>query len=215
MYEIRQCEDCGLRYPLTADHPFGEACPNCRGATRLILRRELVTEPVQSTSAPLPNGTGIKVEALLDNIRSAWNVGSMFRTADGLGIARLHLCGITPTPEFDGVRKTALGAQQSVPWTYHRDALAAARQLKSGGKQLWALEQDARARSIAQLPESNPNAQVVILVGNEITGIDADLLDMCDQIFHIPMQGAKRSFNVAVAFGIAAYRLLAADGARR
>jgi len=202
-YEIRQCRECGLRYPLVEDHPFGRDCPLCGKETRLILRRELVTGPDHD---PAPGQTPA-IEALLDNIRSAWNVGSIFRTADGFDIRKLHLCGITPTPESEGVRKTALGAEQSIPWNYHRNALEAVGELKSLGKQLWALEQDARARPIIDLSDLPPDENIVLIVGNEITGVDPEVLDLCDRILLIPMHGSKRSFNVAVAFGIAAYAL--------
>jgi 23S rRNA (guanosine2251-2'-O)-methyltransferase len=210
-YEIRQCRECGLRYPLVEGHPFGESCPLCRGVTRLVLRRELVTEPLTS---PPPPARGPDVQALLDNIRSAWNVGSIFRSADGFGISRLYLCGITPTPDHEGVAKTALGAERTIPWTHDRDPLEAARRLKAQGRQLWALETDERARALHEIAAIPPGAKIALVVGNEITGIDAELLDLCDRILYIPMRGDKRSFNVAVAFGIAAYALQAANGAR-
>ncbi len=92
----------------------------------------------------------MKLEALLDNVRSAWNVGAMFRTADGLGVGKLLLCGITPTPETKAVRKTALGAEESVAWEYARNALDLAALLKREGALLWALEQDARAAAIGE-----------------------------------------------------------------
>lgn len=157
------------------------------------------------------------LEALLDNVRSAWNVGSMFRTADGFGVRKLHLCGITPTPENEGVRKTALGAEQSVPWESYRNALDAACELRSGGRQLWALEHDPRARALPDFTQSITASleDVVLIAGNEITGVDPQLLDLCDQIIHIPMRGTKRSFNVAVAFGIAVYNLVSEDRSRR
>jgi 23S rRNA (guanosine2251-2'-O)-methyltransferase len=204
-YEIRQCLECGLRYPLVDDHAFGNQCPLCRSETRLILRRELVTGPHPDASP----GQVPTLEALLDNIRSAWNVGSIFRSADGLGIRKLHLCGITPTPEYSGVGKTALGAEQTIPWTYYRNVLVAAEALKEQGKQLWALEHDPRALSINDVLDMNINIrdEIVLIVGNEITGVDPEVLDLCERIIFIPMDGSKRSLNVAVAFGIAANSL--------
>ena len=85
------------------------------------------------------------LETLLDNVRSAWNVGAIFRTADGLGVEKLHLCGITPTPGNPSVAKTALGADKTIPWTASRNALTTALALQSAGARLWALEQDERA----------------------------------------------------------------------
>jgi tRNA G18 (ribose-2'-O)-methylase SpoU len=203
-YQMRECNNpsCGLRYPLVEGHPFGERCPLCLGDTRIALTRSLSTEPV--SGAATPGQSPCPIEALLDNIRSAWNVGAIFRTADGTGIPCLHLCGITHTPENTSVRKTSLGAENSVAWTYSRSALVAAQSLKAQGKKLWALEQDSRAESLAgALAEPLP-AGIVLIVGNEVTGVDPEILDLCERILFIPMFGQKRSLNVEVAFGFAA-----------
>lgn len=144
---------------------------------------------------------------LLDNIRSAWNVGSIFRTAGGLGISKIHLCGFTPTPENNSVRKTALGADESVKWEYSTNALKTAQMAKGKGYRLIALEQDPLATPINQLiiPESQSN---ILILGNEVSGVDPDILHRCDYIVNIPMRGKNRSFNVGVAFAIAAYELM-------
>jgi tRNA G18 (ribose-2'-O)-methylase SpoU len=178
--------------------------------TRVILRRSLATESPAGRESPAP---AHDVEALLDNIRSAWNVGSIFRSADGFGISHLHLCGITPTPEHEPVAKTALGAERTVPWSYAADPLAAARRIKEHGRQLWALEHDDRAVPFDPMRLPSPAGPILLIVGNEITGVDPDLLDLCERIFHIPMHGNKRSLNVAVAFGIAAFAIQSKDGA--
>jgi tRNA G18 (ribose-2'-O)-methylase SpoU len=210
-YEIRLCQSCGLRYPLVENHPFGERCPSCLGSTKSIL-----THRIDRKTASLANKSKIRLEALLDNLRSAWNVGSIFRTADGLGVGKLHLCGITPTPENESVTKTSLGAEETVEWEYARNALETAQQLKIAGYKLIALEQDERSMALGDPPPSEDNAtslcsaqgdMLVLIVGNEITGIDPDLLNICDLILHIPMMGVKRSLNVEVAFGIAAFHL--------
>src|SRR5450759_4405220 len=144
-YQIRECKNpaCGLRYPLTEGHPFGERCPVCLGPTRMELQRPLDPDvgflPEDSPSprfvglppAPLPQGEGRKLEALLDNVRSGWNVGAIFRTADAFGVRRLHLCGITPTPENASVAKTALGADKTIAWDHAKNALTTARKLKA------------------------------------------------------------------------------------
>ena len=202
LYEIRLCLNCGLRYPLTENHPFGERCPNCLGTTEAVLTRQTTPEP-----ASHPIESDLQLEALLDNVRSAWNVGAIFRTADGLGVSKLHLCGITPTPENESVRKTSLGAEEAVAWEYSRNALETAARLKAEGYSLIALEQDERAIPIVGAQHAVPLRKVVLILGNEITGVDPGLLDLCDQIVHIPMHGHKRSFNVEVAFGIAAFIL--------
>jgi 23S rRNA (guanosine2251-2'-O)-methyltransferase len=146
------------------------------------------------------------MEALLDNIRSAWNVGAIFRTADGFGVQKLHLCGITPTPENKSVAKTALGADKNIPWTYSRNAVSAAEKLRDEGACLWALEQDERATPLTETDaraDFKTDIRIVLVVGNELTGVDPELLNMCERIVYIPMQGKKRSLNVEVAFGVA------------
>lgn len=208
-YQIRQCENvaCQLRYPLTEGHPFGERCPLCLGATHAVSQHPLTQE---ATHEP-PQADSIHLEALLDNVRSAWNVGAIFRTADAFGVRRLHLCGITPTPENASVAKTALGADKTVGWTASRNALMTAQALKAEGCLLWALEQDERAKSIYDSQSTNlliPNLPIILIVGNEITGVDPGLLDLCDRILYIPMRGEKRSLNVEVAFGVAVSQIV-------
>jgi tRNA G18 (ribose-2'-O)-methylase SpoU len=146
------------------------------------------------------------LEALLDNVRSAWNVGAIFRTADGLGVRKLHLGGITPTPENKDVHKTSLGAELSVAWAHNRNALAAARELKSSGYTLLGLEQADRAESLEQVKLSGGKS--LLVVGNEVTGVDPAILELCERVIYIPMRGQKRSLNVEMAFGIATSRLL-------
>ncbi len=197
-YQIRECPNCGLRYPLTEGHSFGTRCPSCLGNTRVVLTRGLTYETISPLNQP-----SLHLEALLDNIRSAWNVGSIFRTADGFGLKHLHLCGITPTPDSEAVRKTSLGAEETVSWTYHKNAVVAAQALKSEGYSLFAMEEDNRSISIQSAKQKTENEKFVLIAGNEITGVDPDLLSLCDQVFFIPMRGDKRSFNVAVAFAIA------------
>ncbi len=198
-YQIRVCQNsaCGLRYPLVEGHPYGERCPLCLGKTMAVITRPLSPEPFSPPSRPT-----FQLEALLDNLRSAWNVGAIFRTADGLGVQKLHLCGITPTPENVSVRKTALGADQTVLWTHARNALSAVEQLKATGVRLWALEQDNRAVPVTE-GWTAAEERIALIVGNEVTGVDPALLELCERIVYIPMRGQKRSLNVEVAFGVA------------
>jgi len=142
---------------------------------------------------------------LLDNIRSAWNVGSILRTADGFGFGHAYLCGITPTPEVDAVRKTALGAEEYVTWSQHKDTVKLVTGLKLEGWKIAVLEEDQRAISISQFTDLQISNPVVLVLGSEVTGADPELLDLADHILYIPMRGQKRSFNVANAFSIAAY----------
>lgn len=142
---------------------------------------------------------------LLDNIRSAWNVGSILRSADGFGFTHAYLCGITPTPEHDAVKKTSLGAEDFVTWSYHKDAVKLVKGLKLEGWKVVALEKDERASPISQFADSQFLDPIIFIAGSEVTGVDPELLDIADQIYYIPMHGQKRSFNVAVAFGVAGY----------
>jgi 23S rRNA (guanosine2251-2'-O)-methyltransferase len=213
-YEIRLCDSCGLRYPLVEGHPHGTRCPVCMGGTRLLLRRKLVLEPTRDlnhsdlTPNPSPMGRG-EFSVLLDNIRSAWNVGSIFRSADGFGFVHAYLCGITPTPEVEAVTKTSLGAEDSVPWSYHKNAVKLVKGLKKEGVKILALEEDVRARKMVMDESGRVNGNAVLILGSEVTGVDPELLNLCDEILYIPMRGEKKSFNVAMAFSIAAYVLTA------
>ena len=204
MFEIRICDSCGLRYPSPfIEQAINTRCPACLGRTRVILSRSLVAESKHG----LPDSSLYKREysVVLDNIRSAWNVGSILRSADGFGYSRAYMCGITPTPDNEAVRKTSLGAEYSIPWTYHKNAVILATKLKSQGYRIIALEEHERSISLNNTFEQNSSNPNLLIVGNEITGVDPRLLDLCDEIYHIPMYGEKKSFNVAIAFGIAAY----------
>ncbi|MBV6452191.1 MAG: 23S rRNA (guanosine-2'-O-)-methyltransferase RlmB [Anaerolineales bacterium] len=207
-FEIRICKSCGLRYPLSTGHTHGTRCPICIGETRVALRRNLEVErnrlPVDLTLSPSPKRRG-RATILLDNIRSAGNVGSILRSAEGFGFMHAYLCGITPTPENDAVQKTSLGAEDSVPWSYHKNAVKLVKGLKVDGWKIYGLEETAKASAISKLKKSKED--MTLIVGNEITGVDPGLLSLCDEIFFIPMRGEKKSFNAAVAFGIAAYAL--------
>jgi len=204
-FEIRKCDSCGLRYPLTVGHLIGTRCPVCMGETRLILSRSLVTEPTRDTSLSTSHKPPLERAVILDNIRSAWNVGSIFRSADGFGFTHAYLCGITSTPDNDAVTKTSLGAQDSVPWSYHKDAVKLVQGLKKEGWRIFALEEESRAN---ELRHAGVKAFAsALIVGNELSGVDPELLDLCNDILYISMRGEKKSFNVAVAFGIAAFAL--------
>lgn len=215
-FEIRVCESCGLRYPLVEGHSHGTRCPVCMGETRVVLRRDLIVEPPRAINPSIrsrsrsPKKKGERA-VLLDNIRSAWNVGSIFRSADGFGFTHAYLCGITPTPENDSVQKTSLGAEDSVPWSYHKDALQLVKGLKREGWIMLGLEEDPRGVAVNEIDFANDGIRrdTALIVGNEITGVDPGLLELCDQIISIPMRGEKKSLNAAIAFGVAAYALTA------
>lgn len=150
------------------------------------------------------NPDRMPVFALLDNIRSVWNVGSMFRTADSVALGGLYLCGMTATPPRPDIEKTALGATRSVPWDYWNDPVAAARHLKEQGIPLIALEQTPQAVGWDRCDFPFPHC---FIVGHEVRGVSRELLDLTDQVVEIPMAGMKQSLNVAVSFGILAFEI--------
>ena len=202
-FEIRVCQnpECGLRYPLTEGHPFGERCPLCLGETVIVLKKEIERESNEERERKERR----ELAVLVDNVRSAWNVGSILRTADGFGFHHAFLCGITPTPEQAEVRKTALGAEKFVTWSHHKDAVKLVERVKKEGWRVWALEFVEGAVPIRRV--EGDERKTVLIVGSEVTGVDPGLLALADQIVYLPMHGQKRSFNVAVAFGAAAFAL--------
>lgn len=141
---------------------------------------------------------------VVNNIRSLHNVGTIFRTADGAGIEKIWLCGITGYPPQGGIAKTALGAQDHVPWEYREDVLSVVKELKTAGYQIVLLEQ--MHGSVAH-DVFKPKSPVCLVVGNEVSGIADELQTLSDAAIEIEMDGIKNSLNVAVAFGIAVYQL--------
>lgn len=151
-----------------------------------------------------PKEARLPLTVLLNNIRSLYNVGSIFRTADGIGAEKIWLCGITGFPPDARISKTALGAEQTVPWQYDRDARSVLRGLKTRGYQIVLLEQLAES---VPYQHYKPVEPVCLVVGNEISGVDDELISLCDRTLEIEMVGLKNSLNVAVAFGIAGYHI--------
>jgi 23S rRNA (guanosine2251-2'-O)-methyltransferase len=213
-FQIRQCPVCRFRFPVVAGSGEGVVCPRCRGVTELAGEAYEGHEVKAEAVARREGGEGLTavshtpiIHALLDNIRSIYNVGSLFRTADGAGISHLHLCGITATPEHPKVAKTALGADQAVAWSYYPNGPDAAVALKQQGFRLWAMEGGPRAVSLLEALPELAGPPILLIAGNEIAGVDPAILDQCDRVFFLPMLGVKGSLNVATAFGIAAYFL--------
>jgi tRNA G18 (ribose-2'-O)-methylase SpoU len=153
--------------------------------------------------------TQSRIHLLLDNWRSLFNVGAAFRTADGAGVEHLYLCGITATPAQPKLAKTALGAEQAVAWSYHADATLLAAALQKVGAQIWVLERSPSARPLFDVTSMPSDCPVVLTAGNEVAGVDPDLVALADQVIQLPMLGRKRSLNVAVALSIATYWLRA------
>ena len=138
------------------------------------------------------------------DIRSLYNVGSIFRTADGAGVEKIWLCGITGCPPHPGISKIALGAEARVPWSYQADARAVIRELKVSGYQIVLLEQMDGSMEYHRFKPAGP---VGLVMGNEIDGLDESLIPLADGAVDIYMAGVKNSLNVGVAFGIVAYHM--------
>ncbi len=205
-FQFRVCQnpECRLRYPVEVESGLGERCPICLGTT-LVAAEQGAQPEMESRRASTP---AHELHGLLDNVRSAWNVGSIFRSAEGFGFKHIYLGGITPTPEDPQVRKTALGAEDIVGWSTHRNAVELASSLRGHGWAIWALEKTANSCPIdTAIRERKAAVSLVLVVGNERAGIDPGILDLADQVVHIEMRGRKQSFNVAVAFAVAAHTM--------
>jgi 23S rRNA (guanosine2251-2'-O)-methyltransferase len=149
---------------------------------------------------------------VLDNIRSVENTGSIFRTAEGLGVSKIYLIGTTPAPldRFGRKRtdfaKVSLGAEEMLEWEYSKDVLPIVDDLRSQGFQILSLEQSDKSKNLKSF---NPSESFALIVGNEVDGVSKEALSASDEILEIEMRGEKESLNVSVSTGIALYTLLA------
>ncbi len=148
---------------------------------------------------------------ILPNIRSAINIGAIFRTADAVGISRIYLTGYSPRPsdKFGRVQKdiakSALGAETWIPWEYQKATIPLIKKLKKEGFKIIAVEQSKKAIDYKKV---KPNKKTCFIVGPEVEGLDKKILDVCDEIAYIPMLGKKESLNVSVATGVALFQIL-------
>lgn len=147
------------------------------------------------------------VSLILDNVRSLNNVGSIFRTSDGFGVEHLYLCGITGTPPHREIHKTALGAENAVPWTHAESTLEVCQKLKSESYRLIAVEQAEGSLNLGSFALES-DARYAIILGNEVDGVSQEVLSICDACIEIPQFGTKHSFNVSVCAGIVLWDLL-------
>jgi tRNA G18 (ribose-2'-O)-methylase SpoU len=145
-----------------------------------------------------------EIYLILHNIRSAYNVGSIFRTADAAGVKKVYICGYSPTPTDKKVAKTALEAEHFVPWEHHKQTWRLMEKLKKDGLQIVALEQTKKSIDYRKSKNRFPLA---LVVGNEVRGLSKGILKYANKIIAIPMYGKKESLNVAVAAGIALYKI--------
>jgi len=203
-YTFMQClnPDCGLRFPLDLDAFSGQYCPRCGQDLQAC------TPQLQQWKPDSMEVGGKNLHLIADNIRSAHNIGSIFRTSEAIGVKTIHLCGLTPTPETNpAVAKAVLGSEQRVNWEYAPNAVTLVRQLKEAGFQMLALECLPKAQSLFQYSSTEPKGKIGLILGSEPAGIDPALLNLADQTLYIPMCGEKSSLNVSVAFGVAVYSL--------
>ena len=166
--------------------------------------RKLTHQEIVERQVAQSRSVRVALTVVLDNIRSLNNVGSIFRTADGLGVEKLWLCGITGYPPQGEIAKTALGAEESVDWAYGADVVKVVELMKQMGYEIVMLEQ---AEGAVDLEDFSPTRPVCLVIGNEVDGVSDSVVPLCDRAIEINMLGVKNSLNVAVAFGVAAFSL--------
>ncbi len=148
----------------------------------------------------------LPVVVVLDNVRSMYNVGSIFRTCDGFAVEALYLCGITACPPHKEIAKTAWGATEAVRWRHFGQTVEAVEELKSLGYKVFAVEQVDTSVSLQEFVPA-ADAKVAVVLGNEVFGVDDEVLALCDGAVEIPQAGTKHSFNVSVAGAIVLWEL--------
>ena len=159
---------------------------------------------VTQTAAPYES-VKLPVAILLDDVRSLYNVGAFFRTADAAGCEKLYLCGITGRPPKPGIAKTALGSDEAVPWEHHADARGLVERLRQSNYEIAAIETNIHA---VDLFDWQPRFPVCLLFGHEVEGLRSALVELADTCIRIPMLGRKHSLNVATAGGVVVYELM-------
>ncbi|MCI4670272.1 MAG: RNA methyltransferase [Bacteroidia bacterium] len=147
------------------------------------------------------------VVVILDNVRSMHNVGAVLRSSDAFGVEKVWMCGITPTPPHREIRKTAIGAEESVDWEKHPDASQLCLQLQKEGYKILAIEQTDESLDLADY-KPNPTDKYALVLGHEVHGVSEGVINACDQALEIPQFGTKHSLNISVAAGIVLYKVI-------
>lgn len=147
------------------------------------------------------------VVVVLDNIRSFNNVGSIFRTSDAFAVEKLILCGITPVPPHRDIQKTALGATESVEWHYYEKTMDAVKELKNQGYLIASIEQ-AENKTWLQDVKLSPTDKIALVFGNEIDGVEQEVIDISDIVIEIPQYGTKHSINISVCCGVVVWEMI-------
>jgi tRNA G18 (ribose-2'-O)-methylase SpoU len=149
----------------------------------------------------------IPVIAVLENVRSAYNVGSVFRTADAFLLQGIYLCGYTAYPPHKEIKKTALGAEDSVQWKHFRQIAEAIDDLRKEGYRVYAVEQADRSEKLQEV-RFETREKIAVVFGNEVTGVEQSTIGLCDGCIEIPQLGMKHSLNISVAAGIVLWELI-------
>lgn len=150
-----------------------------------------------------------KLIIILDNVRSAFNVGSIFRTADAAGNVEIYLCGITPTPENTKVFKTSLGSEKNVKWHYFNNTKEAIKKLKEKGVPIYSVELTQNSKHFQKFDYfKNQTKQIGLVFGHELNGVSQPILDMSDSCIYIPMKGIKESLNVGITASVLIFEAL-------
>ncbi len=157
------------------------------------------------SSEDFKNITKSPIVLVLDNIRSAMNVGSIFRTADAFLIEKIYLCGITAIPPNKELMKTALGANDSIDWEYVRETSTIIKRLKIDNHHIVGVEQTEKATLLNNF--EIPNKKIALIFGNEVFGVNQELIDLCDECIEIPQFGTKHSLNISISAGIVIWDL--------
>ncbi len=168
--------------------------------------RKLTHEEIslkRTSLSDIPSRSRLPLYGMVDNVRSLYNVGSIFRSSDGALIQKLFLVGFTPHPPRKEIDKTALGATRTVPWEFHKDPAEAVAWLKKEKIKICALELATESKPYFHLKKED--FPLCLVVGNEITGVSKEIMQEADMAIEIPMFGNKQSLNVAVAYGIVVY----------
>ncbi len=173
----------------------------------LLMRKLGMEELNRKTVDEVKMAEKITVVAILENIRSAYNVGSVFRTADAFLIEAIYICGYTAKPPHKEITKTALDAQNSVDWKYFENAKLAIADLQEKDYKIYAIEQVADSMSLENFQELNQN-KVAFVFGNEVSGIEQETIGLCDGCVEIPQFGMKHSLNISVAAGIVLWEMV-------
>lgn len=152
------------------------------------------------------NAQKLPLVVVLDNIRSLNNIGSVFRTSDAFLIERIYLCGITAKPPHKEIHKTALGATDSVEWLHYESIDQLMHEFKSEGRSVLAVEQADKSVSLNDF-QPEPGKKYAVIFGNEVKGVQQDVIDLCDECLEIPQYGTKHSLNISVSCGIVLWDL--------